>query len=219
MNAELLGALNDADRRLVVAKMTRRTFRKGDTIFFEGDPGDSLMIVQKGRVAVRVSTPDGDVATLVVLGAGSCFGEQALVDAAAVRTASVVALEAVEVRALDRHDFDDLRSRHPAVERFLIGLLASQVRRLSGQVLDALYVSADKRVIRRTTDLARVYATDAVHDRIDIPMRQEDIASMAGTTRPTANRVLKQLEEEGVLTLARGRTVITDLAELERRAR
>jgi len=219
MHTELLGMLSEDERRLVVSKMTRRSFRKGDTLFFEGDPGDSLLIVQKGRVAVRISTPNGDVATLTVLGPGACFGELALIGESSVRTASVVALEVVETRALHRREFDELRGQRPGIERFLVDLLASQVRRLSGQVLDALYVPADKRVVRRMADVAQLYAVDGSNDHIDIPMRQEDIASMAGTTRPTANRVLKQLEDAGVLQLARGRTIVTNLPELERRAR
>ncbi len=213
---DMLGGLSDEERRLVVARMTRRSFRKGDTLFFEGDLGDSFHIVQKGRVAVRTSTPDGDVATLAVLGAGDCFGEQALLTAESRRTASVVALEAVESRMLHRRDFDEIRQRHATVERFLVDILAAQVRRLSSQVLDALYVSADRRVVRRVADLARVYDDHA--GPIVIPVRQEDLASMAGTTRPTANRVLKQLEDDGIVSLSRGRTLVLDRARLDKRA-
>ena len=219
METDLLGGLSETERRLVTAKMTRRSFHKGDTLFFEGDPGASVHIILKGRVAVRTSTPQGDVVTLTVLGPGDCFGEQALLSETSQRTASVVALEAVETRALHRDDFEDLRSKQPSIERFLVDLLAAQVRRLTGQVLEALYVPAEKRVIRRTADLARLYDSADVDGTTEIPMRQEDIASMAGTTRPTANRVLKQLEDDGVLLLSRGRTVILDRAELERRAR
>jgi len=216
---ELLGTLTDDQRRLVSSRMTRRSFRKGDTLYFEGDPGDSLHVVQKGRVAVRISTPNGDLVTLTVLGPGACFGEQALIHEPSVRTASVVALEAVETKALHRRDFHALRQQQPGIETFLVDLLGGQVRRLSNQVLESLYVPADKRVIRRTAEVARLYAVDGSADGIEIPMRQEDIASMAGTTRPTANRVLKQLEDDGVLILSRGRTVVTNLPELERRAR
>jgi CRP/FNR family transcriptional regulator, cyclic AMP receptor protein len=216
MDDDLLGGLSEDERRLVTAKMTRRAFKKGDTLFFEGDPGDSLHILLKGRVAVRATTPHGDVATLTVLGPGASFGEQALLTHASRRTASVVALEPAETRMLHRADFDELRRRHPSVERFLVDLLAAQVRRLSGQVLDALYTPADQRVVRRIADLALLYDTGV--EPIDIPIRQEDLASMAGTTRPTANRVLKQLEEGGVLSVSRGRMEVHLLAALQRRA-
>lgn len=216
MTADLLGGLSDEQRRLVTARMTRRAYRKNDTLFFEGDRGDSLHIIQKGRVAIRTSTPQGDVVTLTVLGPGECFGEQALLTPESRRTATVVALEAVETRMLDGREFDDLRRRHPTVERFLVDVLAAQVRRLSAQVLDALYVPAEKRIVRRLHDLVELYGDDGADG---IPIRQEDLASMAGTTRPTANRVLKSLEDDGVIQLGRGRTLVLDRAAIARRAR
>jgi CRP-like cAMP-binding protein len=216
MPTDLFAGLNDDERRLVTAKLTRRAYRKGDTLFFEGDRGDCLHIIQKGRVAIRASTPNGDVVTLTIMGPGECFGEQALLSAESRRTASVVALEPVETRMLDGRDFDDLRRRNPAIERFLVDVLAAQVRRLSAQVLDALYIPAEKRLIRRLNDLVRLYAAGPGDT---IPIRQEDLATMAGTTRPTANRVLKSLEDDGVIRLGRGRTVIVDPAGVADRAR
>ncbi len=215
MELDLLAGLSEPERRLVIAKMVRRSFRRGQTLFLEGDVGDSLHLLLKGRVAIRVATPDGDVATLAVLGPGACFGEQALLARDARRTASVVALEAVETRMLHRRDFDDLRARQPTVERFLVDVLAAQVRRLSQQVLDALHVPADRRVVKRLADLADLYVAGSLP--VDIPIRQEDLASMAGTTRPTANRVLKQLEEAEVVSVRRGCVTVRDLDELRRR--
>ena len=215
MLPDLLSGLTDDERRLVMAKMTRRAFGKGDALFFEGDRGEYLYIVQKGRVAVRMSTPHGDVVTLTVMGPGECFGEQALLSPDLRRTASVVALDQVETHMLHRRDFDDLRRRHPAVERFLVDVLAAQVRRLSAQLLDALYAPAELRLIRRLHELARLYVAN--HGDV-IPFRQEDLASMAGTTRPTANRVLKGLATDGVIELGRGRIVILDPEALQRRA-
>ncbi|MCY7300342.1 MAG: Crp/Fnr family transcriptional regulator [Ilumatobacteraceae bacterium] len=215
MHTDLLSGLMDDERRLVIAEMTHRTFSKGETLFFEGDRGDSLHIIHTGRVAIRTSTPNGDVVTLTVMGPGECFGEQALLSPDSRRTASVVALERVETRVLHGRDFDDLRRRHPAVERFLVDVLAAQVRRLSVQVLDALYAPAEVRLIRRLNDLVRLYGAES---NDVIPVRQEDLASMAGTTRPTANRVLKALAADGVIELGRSRVVILDPQALQRRA-
>ncbi len=196
--------------------MHRRRFRRSDTLFHEGDPGDTLHIIEKGHVAIRTTTGSGDVATLVVLGPAAMFGEQALVGPDARRTASAVALDPVETRVLQRHEFDELRSTHPRVERFVVEVLAAQVRRLTSQLVEALYVPADRRVIRRLAELGEIYESGS--DAIAIPLKQEDLASMAGTTRPTANRVLRQLEATGVVELARNRIVIVDRDALDRSA-
>lgn len=217
MHYELLGSLSAEEQRAVLARMGRRTFPKGDTLFHEGDPGDVLHLIEKGRVAVRPCTADGDVVTLVVLGPGDSFGEQALLTADARRTASVVALEATETRTLHRRDLAELRTAHPAVDRFLVDLLAGQVRRLTGQVLEALYMTADQRVVRRLVDLTALY--DRGDRPVVIGVRQEDLATMAGTTRPTANRVLHQLVDAGAVALHRGRIEVRDPDAVRAKAR
>ncbi len=218
MEHRLLVGLTDDDRRTVLARMSRRSFRRHDTLFHEGDPGDSLHLIEKGRVAIRMVTRDGDVATLAVLGRGDSFGEQALLGPMAARTASAVALEAVETRVLHRNDFEELRRTHVSVERLMVDLLAEQVRRLSAQLIDALYLPVEQRVVRRLAAVAALYATDDGLT-VEVPLRQEDLASLVGTTRPTTNRVLQQLQDDELVSLQRGRLVVLDLDALERRAR
>jgi CRP/FNR family transcriptional regulator, cyclic AMP receptor protein len=216
MEFALLASLAEEDRRAVLAQMPRRSFRKGDTLFHEGDPGDTLHLIAKGRVAIRPSTRDGDVVTLVVLGPGASFGEQVLTGAAS-RTASAIALDDVETRVLHRRDLAELRATRPSIDRFLVDVLAAQVRRLTQQVLEALYVPAEQRVIRRLCDLTELYDTGS--RPVDIGVRQEDLATMAGTTRPTANRVLQELHDAELVDLRRGHILVRDPNGLARRAR
>ena len=105
-----------------------------------------------------------------------------------------------------------LRAEHPSVDRFLIGLLTARVLRLSDQLVEALFVPASQRVLRRVVDAVGVYEDDLV------ALTQEDIATMAGSTRPTVNRVLRRAEELGVLNLMRGQVQIIDRDALRRLA-
>jgi CRP/FNR family cyclic AMP-dependent transcriptional regulator len=209
----LLEPLAPEERRRLLAAGRRRTFARREVIFHEGDPGNSLHLVQRGRVAVRITTPMGDVATLAVIGPGQTFGELALLDETATRTASVVALDRTETWALHRDQFNQLRADHPAIDRVLVDLLAGYVRRLSDHLVQALYLPADRRVARRVLDLADVYS-----DQRDIPLTQEDLASLAGTSRATVNRVLGELERAGALVVARGRVTVLDRNQLARAA-
>jgi CRP-like cAMP-binding protein len=196
--------------------MGERSFGKGETLFHEGDPGECLHLIEQGRVAVHVSTTEGDTAIVAVLGPGASFGEQALLGPDGSRMASAIALETVQTRTLNRAEFDRLRRAHPSVERLLVEALAAQVRRLTNQLLDALFLPVENRVLGRLAELAAVYATD--RPPVDIPLRQEDLASLAGTTRSTANRVLRQLVNDGIVVLRRGRLVVIDPAALTARA-
>lgn len=210
----LLDGLDDDDRRRVLAAARRRRFARREVLFHEGDPGDTLHLIERGRVAVRITTPLGDTATLVVLGAGDVVGELALVDGAeGRRSATAVALEKTETLSLHRDEFAALRREHPSVEHLLVSALTATVRRTSRHLLDALYVPADKRVARRLIDLVDVYGTD------EIAITQDDLASLAGTSRATVNRVVGELEAAGALALSRGRIVVTDAAPIAKRAR
>jgi CRP/FNR family transcriptional regulator, cyclic AMP receptor protein len=196
---------------------SRRRFKRGEVIFHQGDPGDTVHFINRGHVAIRMTTPVGDVATLAVLGPDEFFGEQALLSPDHRRTATASAVEHAETQSLRREQFDELRLAQPAVDQFLIDMLAGQVRRLSSQLQEALYVSAEKRVLRRTSEMAQSYAGS--ERPTIIPLTQDDIASMAGTSRPTANRVLKAAEADGLLVVARARIEVADAEMLAARCR
>ena len=221
MKWSILVGLPEDQQRAVLASCTRRKYAKGDTLFHEGDPGSTLHLLDTGRVAVRVLTPIGEVATLAVLRSGDVFGEQALLDEGSTRSASIVALEAVETLTLHQRDFDQLRRHHPTVERMLVVLLAAQVRRLSISLTEALYLPAEKRVLRRLIDLCAVYrpASAAADSPVVIALTQEDLATMAGTTRPTVNRTLQDAVAAGYVSLGRGRIEVTDAPSLARSPR
>lgn len=217
MDWALLRDLPETDKRRVLSAARLKRFSRNEVIYHEGDPGDTLHLISKGRVAIRVTTPLGSVATLAVLGAGDFFGEQALLGSDARRTATVTALEKTETMALLRDDFETLQTDHPAVLRFLVIILAAQVRRLSGQVLDALYTSADDRVLRQLVHLADIYGGRKTGTAI--PLTQDDLATMAGTSRATVNRVLSEAEQAGILAVGRMKIEILDPDKLAQRAR
>lgn len=210
----LLDLLSVDERRQLMATGRRRKFARKEVIFHEGDPGDAVHLIQTGHVAVRIHTPLGDVATPAILGPGETFGELSLLDPDARHSATCVAIEATETWSLHRGQVDRLRHEYPAIDRFAILILAGHVRRLSEQLAQALYLPADKRVAVRVLDLAATYG-----DGQGIPVTQDDVASLAGTSRATVNRVLGELEAVGALSVARGRITVLDRARLAKAAR
>jgi CRP-like cAMP-binding protein len=205
----------DVRRLLSIAR--RRTFRKGEIVFHRDDLAESLLLVVSGRFAVRITTPLGDSALLDVLGPGDVFGELALLLPDARRSASVEALEPGETFSVFRDDFVRLQSEHPGVKDVLLRLLAEQLARASDRIVEAHYVDAETRVRRRLCELAERYATG--EGEAVVPITQEDLAGLAGTSRATVNRVLRDEEKRGVLELARGRTIVGDLNQLRSRSR
>lgn len=209
----LLADLPPEDVRQLLAIARRRMFGKGEVVFHRDDPADSLHLVVRGHFGARVVTQLGDNVLFEVVGPGQSFGELALLLPDARRSATVEALEAGETRSVFRDDFALLQREHPGVKDVLLLLLAEQLRRSTDRVVEAHHVDVETRVRRRLVELAATYELGVV------PLTQEDIAAMAGTSRATVNRVLREEEKLGVVALARGRTSVLDLEALERRCR
>jgi CRP-like cAMP-binding protein len=203
-------------RLLSVAR--RRRFAKNEIVFHRDDPADSLHLVVKGRLAIRVMTPLREPATIAVRGPGESFGEMALVGQGARRSATVEALQEAETFCVYQGDFARLRGEHSQVNDLVIGFLANEVRMLNERLLEALYVPAERRVLRPLNELALLYTQDA-EGKVEIPLTQEALAWLAGTSRATVNTVLGDAQRRGLVELRRGKTRILDPHELARRAR
>jgi CRP/FNR family cyclic AMP-dependent transcriptional regulator len=212
----LLQVLSGDERRDVIASARRRRFSGREVLFHAGDPGEALHLIASGWVAVYVTTPLGSTASFAMLGPGEAVGELALISPGE-RSATAIALEPTETLSLRREQFEDLRRRHLGIDRLLVELLAERVRRLDRELVEAYFVSAETRVIRRLLAVAR--RMPERDGRRAVRLTQEDLAGLAGTSRPTVNRALRELERAGAIAQARGRVDVLDLALLADRGR
>lgn len=213
----LFSSLSPVERADLLARTRQRTYARGEVLVRTGDPSDSLHLVESGRLAVRVDTEGGDTAMLNVLGPGAWFGELSLLGGSApVRTATVVALEETVTRSLPTSNFAELRRRHPAIGELLLSLLSRRIEELSSRLLETMYVSLDRRVHRQLLDLVGIYGGVAPDGSVTVPVTQEQLAELVGSTRSSVNQVLQGLAQQGVVTLGRGRVVVVDPARLVR---
>jgi CRP-like cAMP-binding protein len=208
MQWPILAGLPDDDVRRLLQIARRRVFGRREVVFHRGDPADTLHLVHSGRYAVLINTPLGDTVMLNLIGPGETFGEIALLGDTAPRSATVVAVEKGETRAIHKLDFDALRARNPAIADILATALALRVRRLSELLVEAHYESADTRVRRRVAELA--------DDGGAVPLTQEELSNLAGTSRATVNRVLREAQARGEVALRRGRIEVLDSAKLRK---
>ncbi len=184
-------------------------------IFHEGDPAGALHLIDSGHVAIRLTTLLGDVAIVDVLQRGDCFGERVLVHGDGERSAAAVALDSVETLTLDPASFERLSEGRPETSRFLMLVLSERLGATNQRLLEARYTSADQRLYRCIHRLAGQFGA---FDGDPIPLTQSDIASMTGITRSTANRLLRQAVDDGVIATGRGRIHVVDPEMLRRRA-
>ncbi len=217
MEWEILAGVPPADVRDLLRIARRRAFRRDEVVFHFGDPGDALHLISKGRFAIRIPTPLGRTVMLAVHGPGEAFGELALVSGDAMRQATVSALEDGETFSIVRSDFLRLTTRHARVKDALLSLVAGKLRQANEHLVAAHVLDAESRVRWALVQLERSYGERGAPTIL--PLTQEQVAELAGTARATVNRVLREEEGRGTLTVERGRLRLLDSAALGSRLR
>ena len=184
--------------------IARRRRRQGEASSIEKPLAHSLDDRQR---AIRGSRDDavGETATIAVRGPARAAARGSRHERAP-RAATVAALEQAETFTTTGPTSSVCRNTHRAMNVDLVAFLAGEVRVQNERLLEALYVPVQRRVLRRIVELAELYS-----DRNgEIPLTQEVLAEMAGSTRSTVNEVLREEEKRGTVELRRGRTIVLD---------
>jgi CRP-like cAMP-binding protein len=211
---ELFDGVPAEDLQPVLELARRRTFKRGEVVFHQDDPADSLHLVVRGRFGIVRRTALGEETLLAICARGDVFGELALVSGEP-RSATVTTLEAGETLSVHRIDFDRLRAGNASVDRVLVMLLARQLQRMNGLLSEAFHQSARRRVLRRLLELGRV---DGGSGAEEIRITQEQLGALAGASRATVASVLAAERKRGTIEVKRGVTILHDRDALRRRA-
>jgi CRP-like cAMP-binding protein len=192
-----------------------RRFRRGETIFHQGDPGDSLFIIESGAVKIVLPSPEGEEGAIIAtLTRGDFFGELALLDGAP-HSATAVALEPAEMLVMRREPFERLIDTDRELRMALFAGLTAELRRLTGHVEELHFLDLPGRLAARLLRLARDTAPDGTDEVVlDWPYTQSELASMIGGTRQTVNRLLSDMVAEGLLRVEKDTIVIPSLERL-----
>ncbi len=206
--------LAEEDLVSLAGMMTLRQFKKGSFVISQNDRGSVMYLLVAGRVKVSLASPEGKELALNYLEAPSHFGEMSLVDAEP-RSADVIAVTDTEVLALDARDLSAAIQVQPKLALTLIATLSRRVRGLIGRLEDVVFHDASHRVMRVLLNVAT-----ASYEARGVPVVEGfthyEVATLAGTSRETASRVISQLAKDGVVA-TKGRRVIVDLFALRDR--
>jgi CRP/FNR family transcriptional regulator/CRP/FNR family cyclic AMP-dependent transcriptional regulator len=215
--SSLLGKLPPESQRELASLARRRSYRKGEVVFHTGDPGDALHVVASGLVRIVVYSAAGSEKVLNLMGPGEAFGELALLDGAP-RSATVEAMESTETIVVRRDDFLQAIHEDPRALDALLGVLASMIRRLTGEVTDLSTLDLRGRLAKKLIELADQHGKPVEGGvEINIPLTQESLAAMVAATRPSINKDLGWFEDIGAIRRRGRRIIVTDAAVLRRR--
>lgn len=185
-------------------------------LYHEGQPGDAVYVLVSGRIGVWSGGERGDPMLLAILGPGEMFGEMAILSEERVRTASAQALSKVEVIQILRTDIEALRHQYPRISDVFIAALLRLVQRLTTQVSELSELDSTTRLYRQLWRLGDVY--EKRRTGAELPISQQQLASMTGVGLRITNRVLNEARAEGILETGKKRIVVNDWPMVRRRA-
>jgi len=212
--------LPDEDLATLASSLRTRRYRRGEVIFHQGDPGDSLHIILGGRVKISSPSESGVEAILTTLRPGEFFGSLALLDGAP-RSASATAIEATETLILPRETFRQLVNDRPEIRDHVFAELARELRRLTYHVEELHFLDIAGRLAARLARMAEEHGAPGPDGEIRLlgPITQGELAAMVGSTRQSVNKLLGYLTEDGLIRQERDSIVVLDLPGLQRAAR
>ena len=208
--SSVLSGATDELRSLIERLAVEVEVEAGQTLFYQGDEGDALYMVDAGAVEISVVSSGGRKLSLNVMLPGDVFGEIALIDAKA-RTASATALRPSRLRCVRREDvFAALRARADLAFDF-IQLLCARLRWVSDLLEDRAFLSLPARLAKRLLFLAEQMADE----NGVIPVSQSDLADFVAATREGVAKTLATWRRRGWVKLSRGTVTVVDRAALE----
>ena len=201
------------------ASMTEIELARGDLLFHEGDPGDSLYVVLRGKIKLGRTSGDGRENLVAVLGPGEMFGELSLFDPGP-RSAGATALVDSTLLGLSSDELTPWLATRPDVARALLRAIARRLRRTNDSMSDLVFSDVPGRVAKALLDLSARFGTpaeDGIHVAHD--MTQEELAQLVGASRETVNKALADFAGRGWLRLEARAVVLTNVERLSQRSR
>jgi CRP/FNR family cyclic AMP-dependent transcriptional regulator len=177
------------------------------TIIHAGDESETLYYIIEGSVSVVIEDEDCNEIVLAYLNPGDFFGEMGLFEEDTRRSAWVITRTPCELAEIHYNQFMQLAKETPEILFQLSSQLASRLRNTSRKVSNLAFMDVTGRVARTLLDLAREPDAITHPDGMQIKITRQEIAKIVGCSREMAGRVMKTLEEDGLIT-AHGKTIV-----------
>jgi len=172
-------------------------FRRGESIYSQGEPAESVMYVQKGGVKFTVVNESGKEAVVAMFGPNDFFGEGCMAGQS-VRMGTATAVTPTTVLIIDKNELLRVLHAEHALSDYFITYMLSHNIRVEEDLIDQLFNSSEKRLARTLLLLAR-YGKQEQPERILAKVSQETLAKMIGTTRSRVNFFMNKFRKLGFI--------------------
>ncbi len=189
----------------------KKSYDAKKVVIHEGDVPDSLYYIIEGSANVQAENEQGDEIILAHLNAGDFFGESGLFDfdvsEEGKRTAWVITRTKSTIAEISYAKFKQIVSEDPAVMFLLTGQIFERLKRTSQKVRDLIFLDVKGRIAHTLLELCEEPDAMTHPDGMQIKITRQDLAKMVGCSREMAGRVLKELEDDNLIS-AHGKTIV-----------
>ena len=215
----LFSELEDKQLQQLAEVVREHHYKKNVTIFHVDDPGNALFILRSGLVKITIEDRSGREIILRMLYPTDFFGEMSLLDNMP-RSASVTTLEPTDALIIYRGQFLDLIEKSPTILLNMTAVLSRRVRRVNELIRSLAFYDVYGKVARVLLNLAaekgRITAEGTV---IDLRLTQQELSELAGMSRETMTRTLRDFQQAGCLRIESGIITILAIDMLQREMR
>ena len=212
----MFAEMEDAELACLAKDLVRRSFVAGESIFFQGDPGNAIYVLESGTVRIYVHAEEGQEVAVVIYGPGDLFGEMSLLDQLP-RSATAEALEDTVLWVMSGEDFDrHLRTSHQLALNVML-TLSTRLRHTNESIQSLASLDVTRRVAKRLLSLAlRQGVQTSSGVRINSRLTQSALASLISASRESTNRAFRALQRKGLVDMEDGYIVLCEPGELSR---
>lgn len=206
----LFSGMEAEDLAALARHLYQKSMHKGQILFQQGDKGDEFLIVTQGSVKVELVNPDGKELTLAILKPYQFLGELALLDDFP-RSANAIALEDGQLLALNKRDFLMVVNQYPRMFQPITRQLTRRVRVLTDDIASMAFLDSFTRTARKLVGLAQdLGVAQGEGPQVTIPqtLTHQELANLVGATRETVTKVLNDMKQRHLITVAGHRITI-----------
>lgn len=214
--SSIFSILEEPQLKEITDKITQKTYKKGEMIFFEGDKSEKLYVINSGKVKIFKYTKEGKEQILYIISTGDFLGDLSLLKKEDFKF-NAEALEDVNMCQLTKEDFDEAVRENPEIALKILEVLYERIYKLENLVQSLSTKDIESRISRLLLSFIKDFGVpedDIV--KLELPLSREDMANYIGVTRETISRKLNSMQDEGIIDLIGNKTIILkDLEYLE----
>jgi CRP-like cAMP-binding protein len=172
-------------------------YAKNAVVFQQGGPADAVFYIQKGRIKLVVESEQGKEAAVAILGPDEFFGEGCLIGQP-LRLATAKAMVECEVMRVDKAEMIRVLHDEPSFGELFTAHLLTRNSHIEADLVDQLFNSSEKRLARTLLMLAN-FGKEGGPQPITIPISQETLAEIIGTTRSRVSHFMNKFRKLGFI--------------------